>query len=570
MGKFFGTAFLAFLICAPVAAQAEGQRTFSFRGEALASGFAGEFLSAYSAERNGDWPAARQHLESLAMLDRDNPEMIHRLTLMQLEAGDFSAATQHAETLLKLDPSAHLAQLICFAGALRREDKVEAQALLSSMSSEGMGQYLKPFLSAWLSGSAREAIAALKPLSGTASLRSVYTLQLALLSDHFGVAENADILFLKAVAAHPAYHELDLALSHFLRRRQPERVEDLLTAAIHGDMDTELARALTKTIAKQSVVTAADGVAEVLYSLSLLLQAEGASDIALPYLQIALAFRPDFPEAQILVGDLLVREARYSEASTLFTQLLAHPVWGPQAVLRIGILQTVTGSADSAAQQLAPLAETHPEWPVVWQQLGDTRIAAGDAPGAVIAFTHALSLLSAQHNGQLRGRLLASRAYAYQMQQAFPELEADLTEAVQFLPQNAELLNHLGYLWAERGVRLSESADLISRALHLEPNNGNSLDSLGWVNFRMGNYSEAVRLLELASEILPYNPGVNDHLGDAYWAVGRQSEARFQWQRSLLYRESPTASVPTIDELRAKIERGPTIQLSAERHELQN
>ncbi len=56
-----------------------------------------------------------------------------------------------------------------------------------------------------------------------------------------------------------------------------------------------------------------------------------------------------------------------------------------------------------------------------------------------------------------------------------------------------------------------------------------SSTSLGWANFRIHNYDEAVKELERAIELKPEDPTINDHLGDAYWRVGRVLEARFQW-----------------------------------------
>ena len=59
------------------------------------------------------------------------------------------------------------------------------------------------------------------------------------------------------------------------------------------------------------------------------------------------------------------------------------------------------------------------------------------------------------------------------------------------------------------------------------------LDSLGWAYFRLGDYKTAVEKLEGAVELEPGDPDVNGHLGDAYWRVGRKTEAQFQWQRVL-------------------------------------
>ena len=55
------------------------------------------------------------------------------------------------------------------------------------------------------------------------------------------------------------------------------------------------------------------------------------------------------------------------------------------------------------------------------------------------------------------------------------------------------------------------------------------IDSLGWAYYRLGRYDDAVRELEKAVELKAGDPVINDHLGDAYWKVGRTLEAKFQW-----------------------------------------
>ncbi len=97
------------------------------------------------------------------------------------------------------------------------------------------------------------------------------------------------------------------------------------------------------------------------------------------------------------------------------------------------------------------------------------------------------------------------------------------------------MLNYLGYSFVEMGTNLDEALDMIEQAVAAEPNSGYIIDSLGWVLFRLGQYAEAVGHLERAAELMPVDPVVNDHLGDAYWAVGRKIEAEFQWNRALSF-----------------------------------
>src|SRR5690606_32815868 len=100
-------------------------------------------------------------------------------------------------------------------------------------------------------------------------------------------------------------------------------------------------------------------------------------------------------------------------------------------------------------------------------------------------------------------------------------------------PDNPTLLNYLGYLWVDTGTRVEEGAAMIARAHAADPKDGNIQDSLGWSQFRQGQYEAAVVNLEGAVDKEPANAEINDHLGDAYWAVGRQREPGFQWNRVL-------------------------------------
>ena len=80
-------------------------------------------------------------------------------------------------------------------------------------------------------------------------------------------------------------------------------------------------------------------------------------------------------------------------------------------------------------------------------------------------------------------------------------------------------------MWAERGVHLDEALDLLTEAHLALPNDAAITDSIGWVHYMRGNYSEAVPLLERAVILQAADPQINDHLGDAYWRVGRKRDA---------------------------------------------
>ncbi len=94
-------------------------------------------------------------------------------------------------------------------------------------------------------------------------------------------------------------------------------------------------------------------------------------------------------------------------------------------------------------------------------------------------------------------------------------------------------LNYLGYMLADKGVRLPEALKMIRKAVDLEPGNGAYLDSLGWVYFKMGQYEMAEDNLRQAVERDQTDPTVHEHMGDLYEKTGRIRLAAAQWELSL-------------------------------------
>jgi tetratricopeptide (TPR) repeat protein len=113
------------------------------------------------------------------------------------------------------------------------------------------------------------------------------------------------------------------------------------------------------------------------------------------------------------------------------------------------------------------------------------------------------------------------------------EAEKTLRAVLQRAPDNATALNNLGYQLIERGGRYQEALTLIEKAVSIEPLNGSFLDSLGWVNYKLGRLQEARGHLEKASSYARRNSTIYEHLGDVLRDLGRIQEARRQWEYAL-------------------------------------
>jgi tetratricopeptide (TPR) repeat protein len=126
----------------------------------------------------------------------------------------------------------------------------------------------------------------------------------------------------------------------------------------------------------------------------------------------------------------------------------------------------------------------------------------------------------------LRGELLDH-------QKLRDQAEAQFRQALVIDPDNAEVLNYLGYMFADQGQKLPEALKMISKAVELDPQNGAFLDSLGWVYFKQGQYSLAEDNLRKANERMNSDPTVHDHLGEVYAKTGKLKMAVAQWERSM-------------------------------------
>ena len=105
------------------------------------------------------------------------------------------------------------------------------------------------------------------------------------------------------------------------------------------------------------------------------------------------------------------------------------------------------------------------------------------------------------------------------------EMERLLRRVIALKPDHQHAYNALGYSLAERKIRLPEARALIQKALELSPGEPSITDSMGWVEYRLGNREEAIRLLRDAYQARP-DPEIAAHLGEVLWSVGQTEEAR--------------------------------------------
>ena len=124
-------------------------------------------------------------------------------------------------------------------------------------------------------------------------------------------------------------------------------------------------------------------------------------------------------------------------------------------------------------------------------------------------------------------------AIAFDALKQLPEVENHLKAYLEVKPDDAEVLNFLGYFYADHNMKLDQAETMLKRAIKIEPENGFYLDSLGWVYYRKGDATKAVELIRKAIRVMGGDDAeLRNHLGDAYLLLGDREKAISQWRRA--------------------------------------
>lgn len=199
------------------------------------------------------------------------------------------------------------------------------------------------------------------------------------------------------------------------------------------------------------------------------------------------------------------------------------------------------GKVDEGLSLTKGLLNNSPDDRAVWIAIGQINVRLRRWKDAEDAFDKVEPLTTKKED---KTYLFFLRGELAERQKHYETAEQYFRQALDLDPQNAMTLNYLGYMLADKGMRLPEALKMIRKAVDLEPQNGAYLDSLGWVYFKMGEYELAEDNLRQAVARDQTDPTVHEHMGDLYEKTGRIRQAAEQWQLSLSeYAKSSPADV---------------------------
>lgn len=500
----------------------------------------GAFLAARYAESVGDPSKAAQFYMQALQADPQNTELLQDGFMAGLMAGSPAAA----QLALRL-PDDALGALLRGNNAVMDGDYATAETLYKTLPHDELTALVQPVLLAWVAlgqGHEQAAQKLLQQSFNNGAFGQIYMLNAALIADAAGDTAQAAKLYGQLQNMPPNLRVSQIMASWYARHGDARRANAILVALVltHPDLATALPQ-LRAQMYLPVVSTPEQGLAEAYLTMAASLSQPQALFLRTVFLRFALALRPDLSSARLILASSLLNSAppnqKPSQEQIEAVLAILAPVQ-PQdplyatIVVQQASLDAMIGKTDDAIAAMTKLLTLHPDNIGLLAVAGDIRRNAGQCGLALPYYQKAITLAGFPPPANA-WPLLFDRGICEDEAGNWAVAEPDIQLALKLAPNQPYVLNYLAYRWAQQGKNLQQAQQMLLQAVSLAPDDGALLDSLGFVELKLGNTQQALTLLIEAVQLSPSNAEVNAHLGDAFYQAGQSLQAVYQWDRAL-------------------------------------
>lgn len=489
---------------------------------------------------------ARQDDEAIAAYRRllsrlpDSAVASNRLFEAALRTGKIAEALRAQRSALLAGHADGDAQLLFFVEAFRSRKWQVAAGIVAQLERDGDFGFMVPVLKGWLEQRQTRSLGLELDDLRDSPLAAFYADDQLIYSDLAAGRLKQAQMRLRAFRGFDEPHGRALAL--------------YAVAAMKAGGEVDFAAALEREIGVEAdhpqagPVTPEIGLAAQFSRLARALAEQKQPEKGLYFARLANWIAPNDDAAKLALAEMLAKQGAVDAAQdTLASIAESSAFWMAAVGIKLDIasdpvqalaVATAASTARPGAQNLKLLHARALE-------------QAGDRTAAIAIYRELVSPTAVTGSWRPRGFVYLLLASALDTQGQWPEARAALERALEVEPGNPQVLNYLGYSLLERREDIGRGFALVSRAHQLAPQSAAITDSLGWGYFLTGDVEKAVPLLEAAAKAEGGDVAINEHLGDAYWRVGRRIEARFAWRAAAVL-----ASGAAKDRLARKIDLG--------------
>jgi tetratricopeptide (TPR) repeat protein len=501
----------------------------------------GSYLAGRVARGLRDHDAAAKYFGKALHIDPDSDILLEQTFVLQLARGNWANSIKLAKQVIKKGGKHRFSRMVLGLQAVLDNDYGEAERQFSlSEQRSPLGKMIGIIAEAWLhqaKGESQKALDGLARLDSMNWSKFYQDYHRAMIADQAGrhslarktyqgmfEKDSRSLRLMEAYVRHlsatgASKKAVKLMAEHIKRNGGHPLIVDLQQRVLAGEQLIFI------------TATPREGLSELYYGIGDALTGDGGVDLGMIYLQAGLKLRPDLPLASLALAEAYEESKHFAQANRIYEKIgKDSPLW-PGATVRRAFNLNSLKKVDEAKESLDELITLYPKDITAAEAQGNILRAHKRYGEAATYYSKAINLLETP--AKFHWKYYYSRGVCFERLKNWKKAEIDLLQAHKLDPDQALVLNYLGYSWVDQGLHLNKAMRFIRRAVELKPDDGYFVDSLGWAHYRLRNYKKASVELERAVELKPDDPVINDHLGDAYWRVGRKLEAQFQWAQSL-------------------------------------
>lgn len=502
----------------------------------------GGYLAGRHALSTKDFDAASTYLSRAIEDDLENPELLNGLISVQVSLGDIGAAKISSDNLDLLGVQTQLSNMVKIAIQLRNRDFDNAKQQIEN--EQGINPLLDKIVTGWAfadEGNFEDAETIFDEIGKGSSLAQFSQMQKASMLAAYGRYESAlnTIENLEKNSNRISVDARALKVQLLLKLDNKEEATEYFSKIFGDGVNSDAANLRMQVedhpnaYSIEESLSLEAGIAYAFYAIADILKDDADPNTALLYVRLAQYLNENSQKTILLAADLLEQMGQYDLAVEEYAKISPSSSYFLSSELgRVGALRD-GGKTEAALEVLYYLSREFSGIGIVHNSLGDFLRREERYSEAKIAYDRAVDIY--RENNNVSWVVLYARGITHERLQEWDKAESDFRNALTINPDQANVLNYLGYSLIDRGEKLDEAMTMIEKAVSLQPESGYIVDSLAWGLFKLGQYETAIPHMEKAAELMPVDPIVTDHLGDLYWAVGRQLEAKFQWRRALSF-----------------------------------
>jgi tetratricopeptide (TPR) repeat protein len=525
------------------------------KGEPIRDTFSGNYLAGHFAlSQKNVGKAAEFAVRGIAHLNGEDPDLIRSALRILVMDGRYTDAQFAARALYQKEEAGYIAKLVLLNQAVLDDEYEAAREMAAELGSYNLTGMINNWVDAWLSiglirkGEADEESFVLPEADqGFEVMLPLIYYQQALMLNQLGRVDEAAAAFVNAIRAAglPSLRVVRQAvLFHNQHAGHPgvavlremlERVEGQAKDSVLPALSDE-----PHSGGESRVVTPQEGIAEIYFLLAGMHSGPQLLNEMMLYARLGLQLRPEFADLQLMLAAAYEELGDYEASIAHYESVKDDSYLDREAQMRVAVNYYSLDKTKQAILHLQQLIRDYPHDGDSVRMLAEVYRREKQYQNAEDVLTR---WLEQEKDSKPDYDIYYKRAIARERLGKWDAAEADLQKALEIEPDQPDVLNYLGYSLLDRGERTDEAVGYIKKAYEQLPGEAHIIDSMGWAEYRQGNYAEALVYLEEALDLVPQDPTINEHLGDVYWRLNRRREARWQWKKTLEFKPEDPAPV---------------------------